>query len=1094
MFIVNIFVLHSFLHSLNGNIDFLSYYGRPFPRNLHGYGTAIFHLRHYSGYVYAVEKSKISLYTSEELPTAVAVLMVGLTTDQLKRFMEFTRVIQALRRVDRTVLHSTRVVLAATAMHPEYGVLTASENSDGDRINHEMLIRRMFLQSYLNLEPRSRKRPIIHGHYHREAKIARILLTFGGTSNSSGANHKGDGPRGNRSRREARNHQHQRPTNQPRADPNDQTRRQPGAQPQQGETPAPVQQSRMARMMDDMTEEIKMGDISERHADVVRKNTPWTYVFTRRAVAKYGRLIYLPEQKQFLVADGDVAVMHGKHLHYCQVLPDGNHNVSLNEPGRFKEGQCNQQVDGPISFEQAPDIVALNILGQEYVVARALYKLFPHVCTFNPNHPVTTEHAWQVINSRIGNVPYDLFMSSWEYYKHMCYASANGVMNDRPGRHFALTGGIMLQRLYNAAGEPGVVVMNAVDCPLPLDWPVKEIARITVDGVRVTPAEFFALAQHCSRRDDYSDSAYRRTIAYRLKGPNDFLIPETSSYNMVHAMKRVIGARENEAVLYANQLAILRDWQNSDPLHDALRDVFGNLKARCSELKVRFYSEELNLMRLGVVGHLATWVDACESAIRLAADDIVAFEPFSCVKLKDVTKYYDFIAAGATEVFSWESRRLASDIAHVKQKLRKAQVERSWGKSVLTHFVKRIELKVKKEFAKPGKAPRAYADYADGAIWCGELPELVKIAIHGAQLYQIGHIRLEIFLDAKPGYEALQYIFTRAREATTIDNYVFVAIYSDDSLYAGNVGGKAFAANIDISSCDTSNNELVFTITQDLMSTFHEDKAVNLVEMCRLPIRTTLKTDDGPKRVEVNLPHPFEGSGTVLTTILNFVASVCIAVSAVGLMGELDIEDSIKAGAARIGHMVSYEDCAHDGAVVFEKLQFLKHSVARSTNGAWVVYQNFGTILRSFGSIECDLTHIELGLSPSESRSLGCRGRWQRFLASVLKAYCNEPSSPILDALRAKFLSAPIHTNLEEAHVYHRAIDGLKPYEQRNRVMEDSMDRSEHILDINSLSMRYPGLATSNIAEIIQRSELFSVVQHDIIGTVMYVDYSLPVA
>jgi hypothetical protein len=429
------------------------------------------------------------------------------------------------------------------------------------------------------------------------------------------------------------------------------------------------------------------------------------------------------------------------------------------------------------------------------------------------------------------------------------------------------------------------------------------------------------------------------------------------------------------------------------------------LEERCDEAKTFFFSEQLHMIEHGLLGHLTVFGSKAKLMVYEATDYVTSSHNHTGIKLKDKTVYSDFLQAGYCEIFSWESRSLAADIDHVKFRLRQVQKERSWGTVDLTGFVRRIELRVKKEWAKPGKNPRAYADYANGAIACGEVPEMVKIAIHGSTMYSIGNIRLEVFINAKPTNDNMDYIFTRARRATQIDNYMFVAVYSDDSVYSGNINGFPFLFNVDISSCDTSNNELIFGLVEKLMGVFHEDKAKFLVDMCRLPITTRISCEDMDHFIKILFPHPFEGSGTVLTTILNHIASLIIGVLAAYCAQTMGVSAAIVAGAKLAGHKVTVQDCSIDGAVCFERMQFLKHSMALSESGNWVVYRNFGCFLRSFGSVEGDLTHIQLGISPSQARQLGDRGCWLRFLAGVLKGLKHEPHSQLLDALRDKFMN-----------------------------------------------------------------------------------------
>jgi len=152
---------------------------------------------------------------------------------------------------------------------------------------------------------------------------------------------------------------------------------------------------------------------------------------------------------------------------------------------------------------------------------------------------------------------------------------------------------------------------------------------------------------------------------------------------------------------------------------------------------------------------------------------------------------------------------------------------------------------------------------------------------------------------------------------------------------------------------------------------------------------------------------PFEGSGTVLTTILNHLGSFMIASSVLTYLADCDPSpDAISAafvkGAALVGHVVTNDPCIVDSLLSFEHVQFLKRSPFRTPDG-WKPYVNLGCILRSFGTVEDDLDHIKCGISHAQFMAYTHEQRANLFFSNVVRGWKNEPSNPIMNALRQRF-------------------------------------------------------------------------------------------
>lgn len=355
----------------------------------------------------------------------------------------------------------------------------------------------------------------------------------------------------------------------------------------------------------------------------------------------------------------------------------------------------------------------------------------------------------------------------------------------------------------------------------------------------------------------------------------------------------------------------------------------------------------------------------------------------------------------------YTSRHECGIIPHIKKALRLMFVEREVVHSLDDCMVRKIEAKVKKEFAKPGKVPRLFTSYGGGCMYANELPEYLKVCLDG--YYHIpGPIEFTILLFAKPSSSGLKELFDRAINVTQRRNEVFIAIYSDDSLWAGNVNGVSFAYNVDISSCDSGNKGGIFALLFLLVSRFDVSMALGLIKQCSLPIQ--YKSTGTQDWLSVKVGSLFEGSGTVLTTLLNHTAMMMVAGAAKSIFNQVnirhlkDVEESISKAGVCAGHVLTVESCMDSaGMVIPEKLQFLKRSPLQTEDGEYLPVLNYGTIFRSFGSVEGDMMGVHLGLSPRDFANTSMKDRCDRFFSQVVAGLVHEPKSDVMDALRERF-------------------------------------------------------------------------------------------
>lgn len=592
----------------------------------------------------------------------------------------------------------------------------------------------------------------------------------------------------------------------------------------------------------------------------------------------------------------------------------------------------------------------------------------------------------------------------------------------------------------------------AEDCRIEPRWQFKNNFSVQcVGGVCNAAGNIYPAFN--TLKDPAALARYGQTVMFEFVGQGSlFTTYDVTGNNACLAIKRLIAARDEEEKLEKNQLAILHllastqqvgkrgvgtlvhnklltkmrhSWRRVKntvqvPVGPYLMTVDGvGYKESLVEftigdskhnktLEVETASVLENAMLLNMVNQLTQTVG--RSALEYTVD-----------KMKDAAHwtYYTGYLRYLECLPSFVGRQTNAEIAHIKRELRKAYVQGVLVHDDADNMVRRLNACVKKEVAKFGKVPRLFVSYDAGCMYANEMPEYMKVSMDGAYYLPGEDFDMCVHIMAKPKSDSLEKIFASLIEATCRDNFVQVVIYSDDSCYAGMIQGKSFAYNVDISSCDSSNMGLVFGLTGTLLARFNLSRALGLVSQCMKPIH--VKNPDDPNGLEefiFSFFGPFEGSGTVLTTILNHIASALIAGAIADQIrklmirlrrdgqevGKEDIEGCIISGAAHVGHVVTLGICGEFSQPMFEKIQFLKHSPLLSTEGTWVPALNYGCMLRSLGKCDNDLTHLQLGLPNARAlNALSWEERMDGFVGGVVTGFVHEPSSCVLEALRNRF-------------------------------------------------------------------------------------------
>lgn len=270
---------------------------------------------------------------------------------------------------------------------------------------------------------------------------------------------------------------------------------------------------------------------------------------------------------------------------------------------------------------------------------------------------------------------------------------------------------------------------------------------------------------------------------------------------------------------------------------------------------------------------------------------------------------------------------------HIKLSLRKrALADLINQANMYGLFVYHINGKLKLyEKAKPGKYPRLIGDYTTpGSLLGGFLCAVAKKQFGVLQHHEV---RFEFISSIEP--EVLDTMGERILSSPTPQFYY----HSDDGLCS--FSGRLFES--DISSCDMSNGDSIFgTAAWLFKDTPYHDLMERTIKQCTNIVK--LRNPEGAGCIKLKPTRPKELSGTVLTTLLNNIASLNIFISA--SVDGLTTPGAFVESAKKAGYNITMAERSS-----LDTAQFLKHSWDTTVHPprSWL---NLGAMLRSFGS--CD--------------------------------------------------------------------------------------------------------------------------------------------
>lgn len=296
------------------------------------------------------------------------------------------------------------------------------------------------------------------------------------------------------------------------------------------------------------------------------------------------------------------------------------------------------------------------------------------------------------------------------------------------------------------------------------------------------------------------------------------------------------------------------------------------------------------------------------------------------------------------------------------------------------NFVDRpVQVNVKPlEWAKPGKMPRAVNDFGmKASIRAGWLPEAIKSAMSACP-YKVGAGCC--WFVKSPDVAVLTSLF-RAMDGGDVFAY-----HSDDASVSLRCVDGMFYANLDISSCDTSQGPAVFESMYLLCPEEYLHVMRLLVSQCQEPCQLGY----GPGKLLFRPIRYFEYSGSLLTTLLNCVATFNIGRQIMERWtggSRADAEKLVRETISSCGW-----SCTLETEPRIEGIQFLKTSPCRTIHGDIGMVVNLGVVLRALGQ--------KSGEIPGHG---DVKSRAREFNASLVAGMVHSGNHSLLRLLEAKF-------------------------------------------------------------------------------------------
>lgn len=581
-----------------------------------------------------------------------------------------------------------------------------------------------------------------------------------------------------------------------------------------------------------------------------------------------------------------------------------------------------------------------------------------------------------------------------------------------------------------------------------------------------------------NERPKLQDTWYCRLVGADSKG---FVTYDRSGYNMTRAAARMYKQRPEEFVLQYNQLFMFNylDW---DPTVDAycsnMYDTYDKYLQFSQDLSTRAGYPMANPMpldpvRLGVLSftrscftHMSGQFDGSHLSRYLSP--IVRLGQAFVRLITVVCLFYPVLA-----LFTYDN--IVARFSYVDTPRPKRALYKMWYDALqidtVQAFCEQPEAKVKWELGKVGKFARLYVTYGSNILQGGWLYEYMKKCI--CATYE--------FVAAASFPLWLRIYYSRTDEGIRPKGAgVYVQIFSDDSNWViVTPCGRWFFVKVDVSSCDASMRSGLFRFAGRLIKKFTSCEHLKMLYHQFRQSILLINPSNSAERFYLKVKDVFMGSGSPDTTFMNNIYNFGIVCAAYYMLcrehnlvtnpgapfefNDGSIIHCIQRGAWYMGAVVTVEVVSG-----VEETDFLK-VVPYPECPALAL----GPILRGLGGVPGQLTPAMLNLPSGVFNSLDDAERMELRVGGVVKGYCNEPGSIILDALRERFTRGE-KIELDE----HKGVH---------------TDRSAHYISVESLQARYGGTHSEwvNFANDLRKIVLGDALVSPILGRIYKVDYGL---
>lgn len=193
---------------------------------------------------------------------------------------------------------------------------------------------------------------------------------------------------------------------------------------------------------------------------------------------------------------------------------------------------------------------------------------------------------------------------------------------------------------------------------------------------------------------------------------------------------------------------------------------------------------------------------------------------------------------------------------------------------------------------------------------------------------------------------------------------------------------------------------------------------------------------------------------------------------------DLDVtfERLVRCGAESVGRIVTVQVCP-----TMATSTFLKRFEGVTDRGVHVSALAIGALLRRWGVVCGDITHIMFGITEREFSRMTLAQKWARYARGVVAGYKHEPSHVIMDALRGAFpAGAPL------------VLAGDELYRHEN--MMSQADQSRLVLPTSLLVARYGGSEEEwgELAGELRHHQMGASIRSRLYRQVLAVDYGYP--